>query len=26
MYRGSLPKVTPVKLEDIQVPLSALRA
>ena len=26
MYRGSLPKVTPVKLEDIQVPLSGLRA
>jgi len=26
MYRGSLPKVRPVKLEDIQVPLSALRA
>jgi amino-acid N-acetyltransferase len=26
MYRGSLPKVAPVKLEDIQVPLHALRA
>jgi amino-acid N-acetyltransferase len=26
MYRGSLPKVTPVKLEDIQVSLHALRA
>jgi len=26
MYRGSLPKVAPVNLEDIQVPLTALRA
>lgn len=26
MYRGSLPKVAPVKLEDIHVPLHALRA
>jgi amino-acid N-acetyltransferase len=26
MYRGSLPKVAPVKLEDIHVPLTALRA
>jgi len=26
MYRGALPKVDPVKLEDIQVPLNALRA
>jgi amino-acid N-acetyltransferase len=26
MYRGALPKVDPVKLEDIQVPLHALRA
>jgi len=26
MYRGSLPKVAPVKLEEIHVPLTALRA